>query len=240
MLPFKDDVPTRSFPVVTVTLIVANVAIFVWQLGSGFQASVFRLGMIASEVVSGVDLLPAALGPPALGLLTHQFAHGGVMHILGNMLYLWIFGNNVEDAMGKPKFLIFYLLCGVAAAGAQIAADPSAKIPMVGASGAVAGVLGAYLMLYPHARVLALVPIVIFIKLMWIPAIFFLGIWFAMQLFGVFGADSGVAFWAHIGGFLAGVLLVKPFAGELFRTGREGGFSRPQRPASLKGPWRNY
>ncbi len=241
MFPLKDDIPTRSFPIVTIALIAANVLVFLFQISSGFERSVFLLGMIPAELLSGVDRAPYALGPPALTLLTHMFTHGGIGHIVGNMLFLWIFGNNVEDDMGKVKFVLFYLVSGGAAAAAQIVTDPASTIPMVGASGAVAGVLGAYLLLYPHARVLTLVPIVVFIRLMWIPAVFFLGIWFVMQILGLFGAQSGVAFWAHIGGFVAGVILVKPLAGRIWRTDEEGGWRSDPRAGRVgRGPWRNY
>jgi membrane associated rhomboid family serine protease len=143
-----------------------------------------------------------------------MFLHGGWMHVLGNMLYLWIFGDNVEDRMGHGRFLAFYLLCGVAAAMLQVAFSPGSSVPMVGASGAIAGVLGAYLVMFPHSRILTLVPIFVVVQIIEVPALYFLGFWFLLQLFGGVGSLSrtadvgGVAFWAHAGGFLAGVVAV--------------------------------
>ncbi len=241
VFPLKDDIPTHRRPVVTVAIIAANVLVYLFQHGGfgSFEASVFALGVTPQDVSSGVDHYPPSLAPPLATIVTSMFAHGGLFHIGGNMLFLWIFGNNVEDDMGPVKFLIFYLLCGVGAAGAQIALDPSSPIPMVGASGAIAGVLGAYLLLYPHARVLALVPIFFFLQLIWVPAVIFLVLWFALQLLGGFttaAGGGGVAFWAHVGGFVVGVLLVRPFAGRIWRTDEEGGW-RTMNPRSRQ-PWR--
>jgi membrane associated rhomboid family serine protease len=151
-----------------------------------------------------------------LTVFTSMFLHGGWMHIIGNMLYLWIFGRNVEDSVGHFKFIIFYLLCGVAAAAAQVAIAPDSTVPMIGASGAISGVLGAYLLLFPRARVLVLFPIWIFWRLFYVPALLLLVIWFGMQLLSglaVLGTDTngGVAFWAHVGGFIAGMLLIPIF-----------------------------
>lgn len=242
MFPLKDDIPTRNRPVVTVALIAANVAVFLWQMANpaAFEGAIYALGLTPVEVTTGIDRIPHSLAPPLLTVFTSMFAHGGLFHLGGNMLFLWIFGNNVEDDMGPAKFLAFYLLCGVAAAGAQIAAGPTSTVPMVGASGAIAGVLGAYLLLYPHARVLALVPIFFFIRLIWIPAVIFLALWFGLQLLGGFGAagEGGVAFWAHVGGFVAGVVLVRPFAGRIWRTDEEGGWRRMQARGGLRrDPW---
>jgi membrane associated rhomboid family serine protease len=170
--------------------------------------------------------VPAALD--WADVLTSMFLHGGWVHFLGNMLYLWIFGDNVEDRLGHVPYLMFYLLCGAVAAMAQVFVNPASPIPMVGASGAIAGVMGAYFVLYPHSRVLAVVFIVLFIDIIEIPAIFFLGIWFIMQLFSGVGsvvqaAEGGVAFMAHVGGFVAGVI---------------GGFATRARDASRQEYWR--
>ncbi len=234
MFPLKDDIPLRRTPFITIACIAANIAVFAWQLfGAGsMHRAVYLLGVIPAHLLASVD--PGAVPSGAFvatfaTVFTSMFAHGSLLHLGGNMLFLWIFGNNVEDAMGRGRFIGFYLLCGVAAVFAQILAAPGSEIPMVGASGAIAGVLGAYLLLFPHARVLTLVPIFIFIRLIWIPAIFFLGIWFLFQLLGGLGSPSetgGVAFWAHVGGFVAGLLLVKPFAGVIWRTGRRAAWSR--------------
>lgn len=222
MFPLKDDIPVRRLPIVTIGLIAASVAVFAWQVGwsGSFVGSVMALGLVPADLLGASSL--GAL-PPVKTIFTSMFAHGSVLHLGSNMLFLWIFGNNVEDAMGRWRFVLFYLLCGVGAAAAQIASDPASAIPMVGASGAIGGVLGAYLLLYPRARVLALVPIVVFVRLMWVPAVVFLGLWFVFQLvggLGSVGASAGVAFWAHVGGFVAGVVLVKPFVGDDWTSGR--------------------
>lgn len=229
MIPLKDDIPARHRPVATVLLILTNVAVFAWQITgfTSFESSVYALGLVPDHLVGAQG--GGAFLPPGLTVFTSMFSHGGLAHLGGNMLFLWIFGNNVEDDMGRFRFLIFYLLCGLVAAFAQVAMEPDSSIPMVGASGAIAGVLGAYFLLYPHARVLALVPIFFFLRLMWVPAIVFLGIWFLFQLVGGFappGGQGGVAFFAHAGGFVAGLILVRPFAGRIWRTDEEGGWRR--------------
>lgn len=220
MIPLKDDIPGRRFPLVTIALMGMNLGVFGWQLfgAPSFHASIRALGLVPAAFFADEGL--AALVHPTLTLFTSMFAHGSVLHVGSNLLFFWIFGNNVEDAMGRAKFLAFYLLCGLAAAVAQIASAPLSTIPMVGASGAVSGVLGAYFLLYPRARVLALVPILFFLRLMWIPAVFYIGIWMAMQVMGGLATNpdgGGVAFWAHVGGFVAGLVLVRPFAGRLLR-----------------------
>lgn len=220
MFPLKDDNPSVTAPVVTIGLIVVNVLVFVYQLslevGSGgdsaqaAQAFVLEFGLIPCRLTGacqpGVDL-PA----PALTIFTSMFMHGGLFHIAGNMLYLWIFGNNVEDTLGHVRYLIFYLASGVAAALAQTAVGPDSAVPMVGASGAISGVLGAYLLLFPHARVTTIIIFGFFWRVVQIPAVFVLGFWIVVQVLnglGSFGASGGVAFFAHIGGFLAGMGLL--------------------------------
>jgi membrane associated rhomboid family serine protease len=174
---------------------------------------VIRYGLVAAEFWSGQDLPPRVPFPIWLTLFTSMFLHGGWLHLLGNMLYLWVFGDNVEAAMGRWRFLLFYLLAGAGAALLQLAVFPRTTVPMVGASGAIAGVLGAYLVLYPWSRVLTVVPLFFFLHLVEIPALILLGLWFIVQFFsGIvdLGGMGGVAWFAHIGGFLAGVLLVFP------------------------------
>lgn len=216
MIPLYDDNPTKIFPILTVTFIVACVLVFFWQLslGPAGQKAVYALGVIPATLLQGKTLAPDIyLIPAELTLLTSMFLHGGWMHLIGNMLYLWIFGNNVEDAMGHTRFIIFYVICGLAAALAQSLPDPSSVIPMIGASGAISGILGAYLLLYPRARVLVAIPLVVFIYTTRLPAMAVLGFWFAFQLISSLLADSGgggVAWGAHVGGFIAGVLLI-PF-----------------------------
>ncbi|WP_119458760.1 rhomboid family intramembrane serine protease [Rhodospirillaceae bacterium SYSU D60014] len=218
MIPLHDDTPTTIRPMVTIGLIVACVLAFLWQLALpplAQQRAIFALGFIPG-VFFGDQRLPAEIAwiPSGLSLLTSMFLHGGWLHLLGNMLYLWIFGNNVEDAMGHVKFLLFYLLCGVIAALTQGFTDPEVLVPMVGASGAIGGVLGAYIVLHPHARILVLIPLGFFITTARIPALLVLGLWFVLQFIQgsmVVGEQGGIAFWAHIGGFISGAVLVVPF-----------------------------
>jgi membrane associated rhomboid family serine protease len=219
VFPLHDDNPTRTRPYVTVTFIVACVLIFLWQFFAGpvaGQSIIYALGTIPA-VLFGSAELPAQLQiiPPAASVLTSMFLHGGWLHLLGNMLYLWVFGNNVEDAMGHGRFIAFYVLCGIAAALAQAIPDPSSTVPMVGASGAISGVLGAYMLLYPHARVLLGLPLgFLIIQLGRFPAGWVLLAWFGMQLaMNAFApaAEGGVAFRAHIGGFIVGMVLIPIF-----------------------------
>ena len=218
MIPLRDDNPTSTAPILTVALIAANVLVFFYQVSLGPEARevlVYRFGTIPATV-TGSRALPEALAviPPIFSVFTSMFLHGGWLHLIGNMLYLWIFGNNIEDAMGHVRYLIFYLLCGVAASFSHILSDAQSVIPSIGASGAISGVLGAYLLLYPRARVLVLVPLGFFTQLMHIPASIVLGIWFLLQLLSSAVSNSqggGVAWWAHIGGFVAGMILVALF-----------------------------
>lgn len=265
MIPLRDMLPSRRFPLVTVSLIVLNLLVFLFQGFLGTQIpyredwsaqraewaaagleeppifsayyayatgqrvlssmpSTYEIGrdewfqsqyaLIPGELLSGSDLPPMIPIPVWLTLLTSMFLHGGILHLLGNMLYLWIFGDNVEDAMGSVRFLGFYLLCGIVAGFAQIAVGTASSIPMVGASGAIAGILAAYFMLFPRSRVLTLVPLFFFLRLVAVPAVFLLGFWFVWQVIsgaGSLGSSGGVAFFAHIGGFIAGLFLVFPF-----------------------------
>jgi membrane associated rhomboid family serine protease len=207
MIPLRDVIPTRTWPVVTVSLIVLNVLVFLHEQ----TLSERGLELFAREY----GLVPVDFAWDRV--VTSMFLHGGWGHIGGNMLYLWIFGDNVEDRLGHVRYLIFYLLCGTFAALAQTYVNPDSAVPMIGASGAISGVLGAYLVLFPHSRVLTIVPIVFFIQLLEVPAIVLLGLWFLMQLFSGVGslartADvGGVAFWAHVAGFVAGLGLVYVF-----------------------------
>ena len=216
MIPLRDDNPTTIRPLVTVGLIVACILIFLWQssLGVGQGAAVYALGVIPAVLFGQAQLAPE-LGwvTPVLTPITSMFLHGGIFHLLGNMLYLWIFGNNIEDAMGHGRFVVFYLLCGIAAVFAQALPDTSSVIPMIGASGAISGVLGAYLLLYPRARVLVLIPLGFFLHTMRLKAGLVLAIWFLIQIFSSLSAGDGpgVAWHAHIGGFVAGIILLPIF-----------------------------
>ena len=218
MIPLRDDNPTTILPLVTIAFIVLCSLVFLWQIslgGRGFEAAVLSLGVIPATLFGDKTLPPElALVPPTMTVFTSMFLHGGWMHLIGNMLYLWIFGNNVEDAMGHVRFVLFYLLCGIAAVLAQTLPNTDSTVPMIGASGAISGVLGAYLLLYPHARVLVLIPIGFYTRLVHLPAMAVLGFWFVLQLINSAFADprgGGVAFGAHIGGFIAGMALLPIF-----------------------------
>ena len=235
MIPLHDDNPTTIRPIVTIGLIAACVLVFIWQLnlsGQNYARMVYGLGLIPA-VLLGERPLPAELAvvAPELSLLTSMFLHGGWLHLIGNMLYLWIFGNNVEDAMGHVRFVLFYFACGIAAALAQVAQDPASVVPMIGASGAIGGVLGAYLLLHPKARVLVLLPLGFLSQLVRIPAFIVLGLWFLLQfVYSTTAADAGggVAYWAHIGGFVAGAILILVFKRRdvsLFDRARRGPWS---------------
>jgi membrane associated rhomboid family serine protease len=284
LIPLKDNVPTASFPVVTVLLIVVNIGFFIWQLSfSGSDASNPQLqqlgvperdensveygaipyrilhpgrdcafgvtvqsGAAEANIVcegtseyrqaraSGAPFVPYSNPPWYVTVFTSMFMHGGILHIAFNMLFLWIFGNNIEDAMGRVRYLLFYLLAGVVAVYSQAALDPQGTLPTIGASGAVAGVLGAYALLLPRARVLTAVIIIFFVTLVEIPAYVMLGIWFVLQFVPAIGqvavpdvtGQGGVAYFAHVGGFVFGLALVKLFA-----------HRRPDTPERIAAGW---
>jgi membrane associated rhomboid family serine protease len=230
MFPYKDDNPTLHPPVVTVALIIANAAAWVLLQGMGTEQylaeSVCRLGLVPGRLAGAIEpgtnvMLSREIGcrvgeaPAWTTLFSSMFLHGGWLHLIGNMWFLWVFGNNIEDSTGKLRFLMFYLLTGIAAALAQVAVNPQSPIPMVGASGAISGVMGAYIVLYPKVRVHMLVFLGFFITRIQVPAFLMLGYWFLLQLLGglpTLQDDSGgVAFWAHAGGFVAGMLLILVF-----------------------------
>ena len=195
MIPLRDVIPSRTFPFFTVSFIVLNSVAFFFELSLAsreLQQFVFMYGVVPARF-------------DVLSLFTSMFLHGGWGHFLSNMLFLWIFGDNVEDRLGHVRFVFFYVLCGVAAAVAHVYMNPASTLPTIGASGAIAGVLGAYFVLYPTSRVLALVPLIIIWQIVEVPAIVFLGIWFLMQLYYIGSTGTSVAFWAHIAGFVAGI-----------------------------------
>ena len=213
MIPLADDNPTHSKPIITIGLIVICCIVFLWQLGLGQsnRAAILALGVIPASLLQGA-LLPEALRwiSPELTLITSMFLHGGWMHLIGNMAYLWIFGNNIEDYLGHIKFLIFYLFCGVCATLIHVFSDANSTIPVIGASGAISGILGAYLILYPRAKVRLLVWFGI-VTILRVRASIVLIFWFVYQFLSVLkstGEGGGVAWWAHIGGFIAGILLI--------------------------------
>ena len=209
LIPLRDENPTRRFPAVTVLIIVLNVVIFAYQALSprGLDDYAARLGVVPYEITHFESLAPGQRLAPGLTIIAAMFLHGSLFHLLGNMLYLWIFGNNIEDYLGSVRFILFYLVCGLAAAFTQVLFSPDSRVPMIGASGAIAGVLGAYFILFPRARVMTFVFLFIFIRVVPIPAAFVLGFWFLAQVLNI-GLGGGVAWFAHIGGFLAGIALV--------------------------------
>jgi membrane associated rhomboid family serine protease len=246
MIPIHDNNPTHRTPIVTVSLIVICVLVFFWQVSLGPSAgtaAVYRFGFIPALLFTDASLPPELAAVPAgATLFTSMFLHGGFMHLAGNMLYLWVFGNNIEDVCGHGRFLVFYLLCGVAAAFAQALPNPTSEVPMIGASGAISGVLGAYLLLFPHARVYVLIPFWI-VWMHEIPAGWLLGFWIVFQLvsgLAAGSAEAGVAWWAHIGGFAAGMALIFVFRDRRFPIGggrRASTRGRSRIPPSRSGPW---
>ncbi len=248
MIPYRDENETQRAAIVTGALIGLNVLSWFLLQGAGasysLAASVCNLGLIPGELTLSVP--PGTRFPMGEGLacstdpgrqswhlITSMFLHGSWMHLIGNMWFLWLFGNNVEDSMGRVRFIIFYIVCGLAAAFGQIIANPSSAIPMVGASGAISGVMGGYLLLYPRVRVFTILPLGFFFTTIAVPAWVMLGYWFLLQFFSglaAFGSDAGgVAFWAHIGGFVAGVVLIKFFARKDYIAAHRAHHYRPQR-----------
>jgi membrane associated rhomboid family serine protease len=234
MIPISDDNPARSAAIVTWTIMGLCALIYLWErsLGTQMNTALFALGFVPSSYFSNHALGTGDIAvPPELTILTSMFLHGGILHLAGNMLYLWIFGNNVEDSFGHFRFLLFYLVCGAGAALAMAYIDPTSRIPMIGASGAISGVLAAYVLLYPRARVTVIVPLGIILWPFSITAMWVVGFWFLLQLISAGMADPaqpGTAWWAHVGGFAAGLLLtplVKPRGVRLFS------------PAAHRGPW---
>ena len=210
MIPIRDSIPTRRVPIVNYALIGANLLVFLlmWLAGPEQERLVYQFALIPASFSNGIDLGDIS------DIFTSMFMHAGIAHIAGNMLYLWIFGDNVEDRLGSFKYLLFYLAGGLVASLTHLLFNPNSQIPTVGASGAIAAVLGAYLVMYPQSRIATFIPLGFFMRLAMVPASVVLGFWFILQLFNGFlsigAADvGGVAFWAHIGGFVAGVVLAK-------------------------------
>ena len=219
MIPIGDDVPTRTFPFVTIALIVVNIAVFIYELTLGGAARAFigAYGVIPKDVTAALATMD--LNSVSDTFLSSLFIHSGWLHLGGNMLYLWIFGNNVEDKLGHLKYLAFYVAAGFAAMGMHVASMPISAAPAIGASGAIAGVLGAYLVMFPRARVFIFIPLFVFFQVIAIRAIYVLGFWFVEQLINGAGAivepaaAAGVAWWAHIGGFAAGMIMARFLVG---------------------------
>lgn len=218
MFPLRDNVPAHRPPVMTIAIIAVNTLVFLFQLSLGPEATqtlFYHYGLVPARLTNPVWAAQLGMGFSLVPFLTTQFLHGGLLHLVGNMWMLWIFGDNVEDRLGSGRYLGFYLGCGGAAGLLHFLTNWSSTVPAVGASGAIAGVLGAYFLLHPHARVLTLVPVFFYPLFIEIPAAVFLGLWFLMQLFSgalsLLGPGGGIAWWAHIGGFLAGMLWLQQF-----------------------------
>jgi membrane associated rhomboid family serine protease len=254
VIPYRDENETVRTPIVTFALIAINVLVWLLVQGAGagypLAASICNYGLIPGELT--LRAMPGSGHPLAEGIaclvdpgrapehiLTSMFLHGGWMHLIGNMWFLWLFGNNVEDAMGRLRFIVFYLLCGVGAAFAQVLSAPDSTYPMVGASGAISGVMGGYVVLYPRVRVYTLVPIFIFFTSIALPAWVMLGYWMLLQVFGGLagGEAGGVAFWAHVGGFAVGALLVKPFTKSEYLAEHQARHWRPQQVGLRRSRW---
>lgn len=221
MIPFKDDNPTSTVPFVTGLLIVINIAVFILQLFSeqSGQEIVFAYGAVPENIMHFHSTQPI---PALMTLFTSMFMHGGVLHLGGNMLYFWIFGDNVEDSLGHVRFLVFYLFCGIVSAYAHAVVDPASTVPMIGASGAISGLLGAYILLFPSARINTLVFLGFFVQVIKIPALIVIGFWAIIQVLSGFLSPGGlphggVAWFAHVGGFLAGLLTIKLWLPRRFR-----------------------
>ncbi len=244
MFPLSDDNPRQHVaPYVNYAIIAICVVVFLWQLSLGTDGddrAVLSLGMIPARLLGRADLPPELVLVPAWAtILTSMFMHGGFLHIGGNMLYLWIFGDNIEDSMGHVRYAAFYLLCGTAAALTQAYVDPASEAPMIGASGAISGVLGAYVLLHPGATIRVFIFLGFFFWIAHVPALIVLGVWFLMQLFSAAApgaGEAGVAFWAHIGGFLAGLALITFFKRRWIPL-LEKPHSKPFHVEQRRGPW---
>jgi len=213
LIPYKDNNPTASFPFVTIGIVVLNIVVFLYQIASpsGTEKIVFSYGAIPHYIITFDKVQPIH---PVLTIFSAMFMHGGVFHLAGNMLYLWIFGDNIEDQLGHLRFIIFYIFCGIVAAFAQVITSPDSFTPMIGASGAISGVLGAYLLLFPRALVHTLIFLVFFVTVVKIPALIVIGFWAIIQFISGltstgFAREGGVAWFAHIGGFITGLLTIK-------------------------------
>ncbi len=214
MIPLKDDSPIERFPFITLGIIAINALVYVYQLTLpplDLEALIFRYGAIPYNLTHPLakDLLYVTALPPVFTIFTAMFLHGGFIHLASNMLYLWIFGDNIENALGPLRFILFYLISGFFAALSHILSDPNATIPMIGASGAIAGILGAYLILFPRTNVSTLFIFVIIIRIIKVPAVLVLGFWFLIQLLNAGTEGGSVAWYAHIGGFITGIFLIK-------------------------------
>lgn len=224
MIPIRDRNPSGSFPLVTVSLILVNVLVFLFELslGTRLDSFLFQFGIVPIKVIYSADIPGSNFANTYFPFLSYMFLHGGFVHLIGNMWFLWIFGDNIEDRLGRIQFILFYFICGIGSAIVHVYFNRQSGIPCVGASGAIAGVLGAYMVTFPRARVLVVLPLFIIWQIIELPAIFVLGFWFLIQFFtGAATISSahggGVAWWAHIGGFVLGIILIKIFPKARYR-----------------------
>ncbi len=218
MIPLRDKNPTKRFPYVNICLIVINVAVFayeVWQ-GNALAEFIREFSVVPADIFSSVQR-HAFFETSFRGIFTSMFLHAGWLHLGGNMLYLWVFGDNIEDKLGHLRYIFFYLICGVASTALYVYVDPHSTVPTIGASGAISGILGAYILFFPKAKILTLIPIFIFLQFIELPAIVVIGLWFVLQFFSGLASlgyqtagSGGIAWWAHIGGFVAGLILILP------------------------------
>jgi hypothetical protein len=238
MIPVRDDIPTRTFPFFTILFIIINAAVFLFQVtltDKGSWIFIHRFGTIPAALIHFSDPFPNDHLSVFITPVTGLFLHGGFIHLAGNMLFLWIFGNNIEDILGHIRFVIFYLLCGFMATGLHILTEPNSVIPLVGASGAIAGIMGAYLILYPRARILTMILIVIYPVFVWIPAVFFLVIWFLFQVLNATGSASGNVAWAaHVGGFITGIVAIRLWIGSRRKRLRQPPGSVPRAGGNVR------
>lgn len=218
MIPLRDKNPTKLVPYVNVSIIIINVAVFAYEVsqGSGIEDFIRQFSVIPADIVSSFERR-AFFGISFRGVFTSMFLHAGWLHLGGNMLYLWVFGDNIEDKLGHARYIVFYLVCGIISSALYVYVDPHSTVPTIGASGAISGIMGAYVLLFPKARVLTVIPIFIFLQFVELPALVVLGLWFVLQFFsglaslGYQTAEAGgIAWWAHIGGFVAGLILILP------------------------------
>src|SRR5574341_337201 len=225
MIPIRDRNPSGTFPLVTLSIIIINVLIFLFELSLDHKLDsfIFQYGVITLKVIYSSDIIASTFVNTYFPFFSYMFLHGGFIHLIGNMWYLWIFGDNIEDTLGRFKFILFYLLCGIGSAIVHVYFNSRSEIPCIGASGAIAGVLGAYMVTFPRARILVIIPLFILWETMELPAIVVLGFWFLIQFFtGTASISSikgggGIAWWAHVGGFVLGIILIKIFPKSRYR-----------------------
>ena len=238
MIPLRDTIRSKNYPVVNIAIIVLNVLFFIIEISKGetLNRFIYTYGLVPARYSIPTISSYFTLGQQLLSFVSFMFLHGGFFHLLGNMWSLYIFGDNVEDRLGPFRYLLFYLLCGFASGVSHLAINWHSQTPTIGASGAIAGVMGAYMMLYPKSRILTLIPIFFFFQVVEIPAVFFLGIWFIFQFLSAAGGQGGIAWWAHIGGFIFGIIFLRVFLlfNESFLNRKLGQITKKSRSARIQ------